>query len=435
MAIISRVYDPFPIPDHQGLLPTHPLDWNGIARKLVREVLQVQRHERVIISADPYFGGAALDALRCEIQRVRAIELATIMHWTPSLAALRLPNGRYADSEDDAAETQAMRELFAVADVFVLLMNDRRGRRTLATSQSDQVVEGWKKGRSAHLHWFHDPAIPDPAHPVNLALDRMNQRALLELDHDRLRQSMLAITAALRGRELRLTDSAGTDLRFRAGNHFHQNFGDASRERMRTMLSGRDREEEIPAGSLRTIPEQDSVEGVLVFPSTRDGESPALGRGMDCAPFSRHGLRFVFRAGHVVEIRVDNSANGNQSGSQSGSQSGNESGNQSGNQNGNQQRLDELWALETGAKDRLGELVLGCNPLLTPVAGSSFHPHYGFGAGVVRLILGDNMLSGGSNRSSFHRWLMWGDATLTAGGQPVIQDGKLIDLVASVASS
>lgn len=393
-----RVFDPFPIPGHQGLPPTHTLDWDAIARKLVRDSLKLARNERVILSADPYFGGAALDAVRCEVQRARGIELATILHWTPEVAKLRAANGRKPDPEDDAAETQAMRELFAVADVFILMMNDRRGRRTLATSQSDQVVDGWKKGRSVHLHWFHDPAITDPAHPVNLALDRMNQEAVVDLDYPKLAAHMAGLAAAMRGCTLRLTDTNSTDLRFTAGTHFHQNTGDASRERMATMVSGRDREEEIPAGSLRTIPHPDSAEGVLVFPATRDGESPALGRGMDCAPFARDGLRFEFRAGRIVRVTTG----------------------------GDQKLLDELWAKETGDKDRLGELVLGCNPLLRPVPGSGFHPHYGFGAGVVRLILGDNTLSGGDYRSSFHRWLMWGDATLEADGVPLVAGGELL---------
>jgi leucyl aminopeptidase (aminopeptidase T) len=395
---MARIYDPFPIPDHQGLQPTHVLDWPAIAETLVQRALQLQRHERVIISADPYFGGAALDAVRVQIQKARAIELATIVHWTPALAALRAPHGRYADAEDDAAETKAMRDLFNVADVFVLLMNDRRGKRTLATSQSDVVVDGWKKGRAVHLHWFHDPAHLDPAHPVNLALDRVNQAAVIDVDYPALERSMTGLARRMHGATARLTDARGTDLSFRIGDRFHVNYGDASRAKMARFDAGRDREEEIPAGSLRTIPEPDSVEGVLVFPPAKDGESPALGRGMDCRAFAAQGLRFVFRAGRVVEVSTG----------------------------GDQAELSRLWAMETGDRDRLGELVLGCNPLLTRVAGSTFFPHYGFGAGVVRLILGDNQLSGGSLRSSFHRWLMWGDADLAIDGVPVITQGRLL---------
>ena len=93
---------------------------------------------------------------------------------------------------------------------------------------------------------------------------------------------------------------------------------------------------------------------------------------------------------------------------------------------GDQRELDRLWALETGDRDRLGEIVLGCNPYLVPVAGSSFMPHYGFGAGVVRLILGDNRLSCGTYSSSFHRWLMWGDAGINVDGEAIVDCGRLI---------
>ena len=398
MTPAARVFDPFPIP-HQGLAPTHELQWDRVAQTLVRQVLQLGRHERVILSADPYFGGAPLDAVRQEIQRARAIELATILHWTPALAHMRAPHGRYADAGDDAAETAAMKKLFDAADVFILLMNDRRGERTLATSQSDLVVDGWKQGRSVHLHWFHDPAIRDPAHAVNLALDRVNQAAVIDVDYPKLKADMSRIAQRMAGATVRIRDQAGTDLRFRAGQRFHVNHGDGSREHAALMDSGRDREEEIAAGSLRTIPEAGSASGVVVFPAAPDGESPALGRGMDCRRFAQAGLRFNFREGRVVAVETD----------------------------GDQTALDQLWAGETGDRDQLGELVLGCNPLLTPVAGSTFLPHYGFGAGVVRLILGDNQLSGGRYRSSFHRWLMWGDASVEVDGALLVDRGCLLD--------
>ena len=61
-----RQTDPFPI-SHQGLTPTHHLDWAAMAAKLVREVIRLEPQERVLISADPYCGGAMLDAVRAEI--------------------------------------------------------------------------------------------------------------------------------------------------------------------------------------------------------------------------------------------------------------------------------------------------------------------------------------------------------------------------------
>ncbi|MGE0801323.1 MAG: hypothetical protein AB7O55_23630 [Lautropia sp.] len=45
---------------------------------------------------------------------------------------------------------------------------------------------------------------------------------------------------------------------------------------------------------------------------------------------------------------------------------------------------------------------------------------------VLRLILGDNELSGGPLRSSFHRWLMLGDASLSVEGEPIVEHGRLV---------
>ena len=394
---MSTVYDPYPIVSHQGLSPTHEIAWERIAQTVVRRILQVERGEVVLLSADPYFGGAALDAMRCEIQRAQAIELATILHWTPQLAKLRNAQGRSPDAEIDQRENAAMAKLFNCADVFILLMNDRRGGRTVATSQSDQVVEQWQGGRSAHLHWFHDPALPDPAHPINLAHDRVNEAAIVELDYDGVRRVMQRLIERTRDRELRLTDSSGTDLRFQVGIQYHCNYGDASRPRMQAMSRGRDREEEVPIGSFRFIPVAGTARGTVVFPRRRDGESPALGRGFDTSAFVVAGLRFEYRDGEVVAVHTA----------------------------GDQAALNHCWQAEHGDKGKLGEIILGCNPLLVPVAGSGFLPHYGFGAGVIRLILGDNTLSGGNYRSSFHRWLMWGDATLDAPDGPIVDKGQL----------
>jgi len=53
-------------------------------------------------------------------------------------------------------------------------------------------------------------------------------------------------------------------------------------------------------------------------------------------------------------------------------------------------------------------------------------PYYGYGAGIVRLSLGDNAESGGRNRSSYHHWIFLTDATVRANGRPVIEAGELV---------
>jgi hypothetical protein len=389
-----RLTDPYPIP-HQGLTPTHELDWPAMARKIIRDVLKLEPHERVILSADPYCGGAMLNAVREEIQRARGIELATILHWTPSLTELRATDGNKPDPADKTAEDEAMKALFSVADVFIWLQNDWRSkRRTQATGQSELVLETWR-GRSVHFHWFHDPTNPDPDHPGNKAIDLVYQDAVLNLDYAALKRTMTNLTGRMGNRTLRVTDPQGTDIRFRIGTKFHQNYGDASRKRISGMTNARDKEEEIPCGCLRTIPIRESVEGVIAF---RHGFGfPAAGYGLDVNRFFDDGLRFRFEAGRVVSVETD----------------------------GDQAEFDRLWAAETGDKDRLGEFVLGCNPNLKPVSGCGFQPYYGFGDAILRLTLGENIESGGRNVSSTHRWLMLLNSTISVDGIVLVENGKL----------
>jgi leucyl aminopeptidase (aminopeptidase T) len=200
----------------------------------------------------------------------------------------------------------------------------------------------------------------------------------------------------MRERELRITNPAGTDLRIRTTARFHINDGDASKAKAARAASARDREEEIPCGALRTVPVIDSVEGVIAYKSGFG--YPSMGTGLDVDKWFDRGLRFIFERGRVVRVETD----------------------------GDQAALDRAWAQETGDKDRLGEMVLGCNPLLRPVPGSTFRPYYGFGEGGLRLTVGENLESGGTNRSSLHRWLMFFDASIEAGGRRLLQDGRLV---------
>jgi hypothetical protein len=390
-----RQTDPFPA-RHQGLEPTHRLDWEAMAAKLVREVLRLERHERVLISADPYCGGAMLEAVRQEIQRARGIELATLMHWTPGLTALRKPDGSKPDPEDARAEDAAIAGLFAQADIFLWLQNDWRSpRSTMTIGQSERILRTWP-GRSVHFHWFHDPANPDPDHPANKALDLVYQEAVLTLEYAALARRMRDLAARMAERELSITTPAGTELHLRTGVRFHVNDGDASKAKAESAASPRDREEEIPCGALRTIPLLDSVEGVIALAGGFG--YPAMGYGLDIDSWLAQGeLRFHFQGGRIRRVETA----------------------------GDQAALDRAWESETGDKDRLGELVLGCNPLLRPVAGLAFPPYHGFGDAVLRLTIGENIESGGQNRASLHRWLMFLDADIRAGHDLVVSRGKL----------
>jgi hypothetical protein len=86
----------------------------------------------------------------------------------------------------------------------------------------------------------------------------------------------------------------------------------------------------------------------------------------------------------------------------------------------------EAWKKASGAKDRPGEFVIGTNPALAAVLKSGYMPYYGYGAGVVRMALGDDWESGGPNRSSNGELLLFlPGATLTAATKTLIEAGAL----------
>ncbi|MGH7710458.1 MAG: hypothetical protein ACREOG_04200, partial [Gemmatimonadaceae bacterium] len=73
------------------------------------------------------------------------------------------------------------------------------------------------------------------------------------------------------------------------------------------------------------------------------------------------------------------------------------------------------------------EFALGFNPLLAiATAGERWIPYYGYGAGVVRLSLGDNTELGGKVSGGYVRWNFFVDATVTVGREEWVRDGKFV---------
>jgi hypothetical protein len=72
--------------------------------------------------------------------------------------------------------------------------------------------------------------------------------------------------------------------------------------------------------------------------------------------------------------------------------------------------------------------VISTNPALQAVMPGGFMPYYGYGAGIVRVTIGDNWESGGTNRSPQGETLFFMDgATVVADGKTLVKDGKLVD--------
>lgn len=358
------------------------LDATRWARFIVRDFFDVKPHEKVVLMADPSYFPELLDAIRAELLEARAVELGTILfdgqRAFERRAAVR---PRASDPDYRRLADAAMRRMYQEADIFLWLpYRYGPGSEPGDWRVLEHLVEG-TRSRGLHFHW-----VQGLGSLTQEEVDQLGRLYIdaLHVDYRAMSRHQDRLIAAMKGKTLSISTPLGTDLRVRVGEDswFHKNDGRMDRERAARARSVRDREMELPAGALRFIPDVDSVEGKLVAPSWEGGE----------------GVTFEFRAGRVsaVSARVG------------------------------QDRVLEAWAAASGDKDRVAEMVVGTNPKL-PGRGPGFMPpYYGYGAGVLRIALGDNWESGGANRSSLEAWFYFSDATIAAGDMLLVQDGRLV---------
>jgi len=162
--------------------------------------------------------------------------------------------------------------------------------------------------------------------------------------------------------------------------------GDASQARAREGRTLIDREVELPAGAIRVAPIEESVKGKIAFPD-----------GMWGGVLVR-GLVMTIERGRVTGLTATS---------------------------GRDAVEQELTAAGTAGRS-FREFALGFNPLLAiPATGERWIPYYGYGAGVVRLSLGDNTELGGKVKGGYVRWNFFTDATVEVGGRVWVEEGRM----------
>ncbi|MGH9172908.1 MAG: aminopeptidase, partial [Vicinamibacterales bacterium] len=250
-------------------------------------------------------------------------------------------------------------------------LRERRGRRTIHFH--------WVEGASAY------PIAGQPL-PARTAIDTAYQHALLATDYPALAAAQRRFAAALKTGDVHITSPTGTDLRFRTGDR-PVNFqdGDASSSRAAAGLVLIDKEIELPAGAIRVAPVEETVEGVIAFPPSQWD-----GRPVDA-------LRLRFAKGRVVEVTAMTGKDAVEA--------------------------EMQRAGEAGRAFR--EFALGFNPLLAVPARDPWIPYYGYGAGVVRLSLGDNSELGGMVSGGYVRWNFFTDLTVAIGSTVWVRDGRM----------
>ena len=359
------------------------LDWPVLARTIV-ERMALEQGERVLLLAHPDMFGDLIPHLRYEVMKAGAVDLGVVDV---------LPSGEWNSDiirRGKEPSREAYRKMFKDVDASVMLPGATPMHPAYAAMQ-DILKSG--QSRTVHFHWLENgSAYPLSGQPMPNPrdIDALYQRAVLNSDYVSLARIQHRFEQAMRNREVHVKTPLGTDIRFRIGDRpVNRQDGNASRLRTNGGVILIDREIELPAGAVRVAPLEKSVNGTIVFPPSQWNGRPVI------------GLKLKFVEGKVVKVNANSG-------------------------------LEYAKAEMEQAGDvghRFREFALGFNPELAVPDKNPWIPYYGYGAGVVRLSLGDNSELGGSvvGERPYVRWNFFTDATVKVGNQIWVKDGKLIN--------
>lgn len=358
------------------------LDYPALARKIV-ERLAPEPGEKVILLAHPGVFRDMVPHLRYELMNAGAVDLG-VLDVLPFLAPESWDRNVVARAFEPSRH--AYQTMFQEVDAAVILPGVWFGPAYAALQ--DRLRQG--HGRTVHFHWLEGGgSLPLPGQPLpfRFVMDSTYQHAVLNTDYEALARLQEQFEQALREHEVRVTTPLGTELRFRVGDRpVNRQDGDASAARARTGVILIDREIELPAGAVRVAPLEETVNGVIAFPPSQWDGQPVV------------GLKLRFESGRVVQIATDSG-----------------------------EELIEAEMQRGGeAARRFREFALGFNREMAVPERYPWIPYYGYGAGVVRLSLGDNSELGGTVTGGYVRWNFFTDATVTVGDQVWVRDGRLV---------
>jgi hypothetical protein len=372
--------------------PRLTLDYPAIATRLVQQ-LALKPGERVLSIAHPGIFEDLLPYIRYEVMRAGGVDLGVV-------DVLREP---VPESFDPAVLRNGARDarshyktMFRDVDAAIMMPGANPSHPAYLAMQDwlkDDLTEH-RGRRTIHFHWIENgsayPIAGQPP-PSRADMDAHYQRALLQTDYAALGAIERRFAAALMAGDVHITSPGGTDLRFRAGDRAaNLQDGDASAARTAQGRVLVDHEIELPAGVVRVAPLEDTVEGVVAFPPSQWDGRPV------------EGLKLRFAKGRVVEITA---ASGRDS-------------------------VEAEMRKAGEAARAFREIGLGFNPLLAVPERTPWIPYYGYGAGVVRLSLGDNTELGGAvaaapGQPAYVRWNFFTDLTVTVGNTIWVRNGIL----------
>jgi leucyl aminopeptidase (aminopeptidase T) len=360
-----------------------PPDWQAIARTIVSR-MALQKGERVLLVGVPGVADDLVAPLRAAVVSAGGVDLGAVA------GAGDTPAGWTTDFAAGAAgkSVEQLTEYFRDVEVAVMLPGAVATQAPYVAMQRVLGSPNARTARTIHFHWAGAYAPTGEALEMTPAFARVYQRAVLNTDYSRLSAAQRAFEQAMRRRRVRVTTPAGTDLRFSIGERpVTKQDGDASAGRALGARNLIDREVELPAGAIRVAPTEESVEGAIVFPDGSWGGERVS------------GLVMRFARGKVTSFDARSGRSGVEK--------------------------ELAGAGEAGRSFR--EFALGFNQLLAiPADNRNWIPYYGYGAGVVRLSLGDNTELGGAVGGGYVRWNFFVDATVRVGDEVWVRDGRMV---------
>jgi hypothetical protein len=354
-------------------------DTAGVAADLVAR-MQLRAGERVLLVAIPGRSDALIPALRHRIVAAGAADLGV-------LAPIGQPSESWSTefTRNAPKDRAGLATYLATVDLAIMMPGVTAMAPAYAAMQD---VLRSNRGRTIHFHWEGAYALDGSVLPVTAERAAFYERVLRATDYAALGAAQSAFERAVRGGRVRVTTPAGTDLTFEVRDRpVTKQDGDASAVRAAQGRNLIDREVELPAGAIRVAPVEETVNGRIAFP-------PGMWGGERVS-----GLVMRLESGRVVDFVADSGTAG----------------------------VNRELAQAGDAGRSFREFALGFNPLLAiPETGERWIPYYGYGAGVVRLSLGDNTELGGRVGGGFVRWNFFTDATVTVGADTWVAGGKLV---------
>ncbi len=358
----------------------YSLDFNALGNKII-ELSRLQPGERVLLVMQPGGFNPIVDVIKNAIiakgaEYLGAISVGDVQpdDWSTEFTTATVGK----DSSQLAA-------IFQTVDLGIMLPGAIPNHLPYKVLQS--ILEQGSR-RTIHFHWAGAYNLNGELLEIDGSKALLYQQAVLQTDYNDLGGIQYEFENEMRDNIVRVTTPEGTDLSFRIGDRpVTKQDGNASAQRASRARNLIDREIEMPSGVIRVAPLEETVNGIIAFPD---------------ADWDGQRVRDL-----IVSIE-----NGKISGIET---------------NGGTEAVISEIEKAGEAAISFREFALGFNPVISVQTDSiPWIPYYGYGAGVVRLSLGDNTELGGNVGGGYVRWNFFTNASVFVGDKTWVVDGFLV---------